>query len=341
MSSFNDHRSIGLSDIEQNLHRLIEQHAPGYCGSMLQEHLYTGGKRLRAQVTLELAELFSIANENTVQLASAVELLHNATLIHDDVQDGDTARRNQPCTWVTHGMPQAINAGDLGLMLSFQCIEDMEIEDALRWKLSKILSSHSVKTVCGQSLEMTLLTNKDFSLESYTQASLGKTGAFFALPMEGIAHLAHLSDHDREALVHLFAQIGLLFQLQDDVLDCFGSKGRMQGADLCEGKVSLLVVQHLHLHPQDVPYFVNLLSSSTPLSKQTIHQCIETFTSSGALQLALNEIHFLEDNIYTSAILEQYPQLKTKLEALLDTIMMPIQHLFKRPLEMSQCVRLS
>ena len=336
MSPFNDHRSIGLSDIERNLHRLIQNHAPGYCGQMLHEHLDTGGKRLRAQVTLQLATLFSVDSENALQWASAVELLHNATLIHDDVQDGDTTRRNHPCTWVEHGIPQAINAGDLGLMLPFQCIEAMDIEDALRWRLSRILSAHSVRTVCGQSLEMTLLPNKDFSFNSYTNAALGKTGAFFALPMEGVAHLAGLSKKEREELVHLFAQIGLLFQMQDDVLDCFGNKGRMQGADLCEGKVSALVVQHLYLHPQDTSYFVSLLSSETPLSKHTIEQCIDIFAQSGALQLALTEIQVLEDDIYTSEILNSYPRLKVQVEMLLDTIMTPIQHLFERPLEMSQ-----
>jgi geranylgeranyl diphosphate synthase type I len=260
--------------------------------------LDTGGKRLRAQVTLQLATLFSVDSENALQWASAVELLHNATLIHDDVQDGDTTRRNHPCTWVEHGIPQAINAGDLGLMLPFQCIEAMDIEDALRWRLSRILSVHSVRTVCGQSLEMTLLPNKDFSFNSYTNAALGKTGAFFALPMEGVAHLAGLSKKEREELVHLFAQIGLLFQMQDDVLDCFGNKGRMQGADLCE--------------------------------------CIDIFAQSGALQLALTEIQVLEDDIYTSEILNSYPRLKVQVEMLLDTIMTPIQHLFERPLEMSQ-----
>ena len=335
MSPFNDTHPIGLIDVEGAMQAIIAKHANNYCGSMMQEHLQTGGKRLRATVTLELGDLFGVSPENALHWASAVELLHNATLIHDDIQDGDTTRRNQPTTWVSHGVPQAINAGDLGLMLPFQCIDKIDTDDGVRWQLSKILSQHAIRTVCGQSLEMTLLPNQDFSLASYQQASLGKTGAFFALPMEGIALMAGLSTLERKSLVTLFSNIGLLFQMQDDILDCFGSKGRMLGADICEGKVSLLVVSHLHLHPSEAARFVSILTQKDT-SGPDISSIIADFEHRGALDLALNQIHRLEHSITAAPILQRYPELKKRVYDLLDTIMRPIGHLIPQPMRISQ-----
>ena len=131
MSPFNDIKRNQVLDIDEGIRSLIQQHADDFCGSMLQEHLDTGGKRLRAKLTLQLAELFHIDHHDALQWALAVELLHNATLIHDDIQDGDRTRRNRPTTWSIHGVPQAINAGDLGLMLPYQCIVFLRIAWAL------------------------------------------------------------------------------------------------------------------------------------------------------------------------------------------------------------------
>ena len=122
MSPFSEVRHIN-PNLDECLSQFIMEYADGFCGEMLQTHIKTGGKRLRAKLTLQLANVFNIDLQNAFHWAMAVELLHNATLIHDDVQDGDEVRRNKPTTWVTYGVPQAINAGDLGLMLPFQCIE--------------------------------------------------------------------------------------------------------------------------------------------------------------------------------------------------------------------------
>ena len=336
MSPFTNTKRNLVLDIDESLRALIKQHADGFCGKMLQEHLDTGGKRLRATLTLQLAALFQIAPKDALQWALAVELLHNATLIHDDVQDGDRTRRNRPTTWAVHGIPQAINAGDLGLMLPYQCIENMNISDSVRWRLAQTLSKHSIATVNGQSLEMRLLPNRDFTLESYTTAALGKTGAFFGLPMEGIAHLAKLDKTECYQLVELFSKIGLLFQMQDDILDCFGSKGRQQGADICEGKVSFLVVNHLCLYPEDKPMFTDILEQRSPVDHHTIEHCIDTFAEHGALSLALQELSLLEHRICNATILFDYPNLQQLVHSLLDTIMDPIQHLFEMPLEMTQ-----
>ena len=336
MSPFAETLMGGAPMIERALRQLVQEHAAGFCGDMLEEHLGTGGKRIRAKMTLQLAKLFGVDSEDSLQWAIAVEMLHNATLIHDDVQDGDTTRRNHPTCWANHGVPQAINAGDLGLMLPYQCIERMNVSDAVRWRLAQTLSKHSIATVCGQSLEMTLLPKRDFTLSSYTKSALGKTGAFFGLPLEGLAYMVDMESEHREALVKLYSNLGLLFQMQDDILDCFGDKGRMRGADLCEGKVSLLVVEHLQLYPTEQRDFVRLLESESPLESHVVERYIHMFANRGALELALQEVSLLEHHLCNAPILDAYPHHKRLITNLLDRIMEPIQHLFHRPVEMVQ-----
>ena len=120
--------------------------------------------------------------------------------------------------------------------------------------------------------------------------------------------------------------------MQDDILDCFGNKGRKQGADICEGKVSFLVVEHLYLFPSDKSIFIDILESPSPVSEKTIEQCIDLFSEHGALNLALKEIALLEHQLCNAPILQRYPALHVLVHGLLDTIMDPIQHLFDTPL---------
>ena len=126
--------------------------------------------------------------------------------------------------------------------------------------------------------------------------------------MEGITILAELNEEHRRCLVELYSQVGLLFQIQDDILDCFGNKGRMRGADICEGKVSILIVEHLYLYPEDEAFFIEVLERPS-LEPELIQRCIDLFSEGGALNMALHELMVLEQQICNSEILELY-QLK-------------------------------
>ena len=97
-----------------NVERLMRSLASGdrleRAGVMVQEHLATGGKRIRARLAMCATAALGGDRGDAIGWAAAVELLHNATLIHDDIQDGDRMRRGEPTTWVRHGAAQAINA---------------------------------------------------------------------------------------------------------------------------------------------------------------------------------------------------------------------------------------
>ena len=274
----------GLHLVEALMARLAGGGRFERTGVMVQEHLSTGGKRMRARLSLAAAAALGASREAAAPWAAAVELLHNATLVHDDIQDGDLIRRGQPTVWVRHGVPQAINAGDLLLMLPFLALADLDAPGSVRWELSRALADHAARTVRGQSEELDLLPGGHLDRAAYSRSVRGKTGALFALPVEGAALVAGLSAAEAAALGEAFVELGVLFQLQDDVLDLYGDKGRgAPGADLKEGKVSALVVAHLERVPEDRAWLLNLLRAPRDLTPQReVEEAIRRFRASGA-----------------------------------------------------------
>ena len=111
-----------LSRVEARMTELAGDRLIDPAAAMVCEHLDTGGKRLRARLALASCQALGGTAEDAVDWAAAVELLHNASLIHDDIQDGDRTRRGRPALWTKYGAAQAINTGDLLLMLPFRAL---------------------------------------------------------------------------------------------------------------------------------------------------------------------------------------------------------------------------
>jgi geranylgeranyl diphosphate synthase type I len=299
-------------------------------GAIVQEHLYTGGKRLRARLALSSIEALGGDGRGAVAWAAACELLHNATLVHDDLQDHDAVRRGHFAVWVRHGQAQAINAGDLLLMLPFIALEHLAVEPALRWHLARAIARRAEQTVRGQSLEMCLLHGGRWDRESYADAATGKTSALMALPVHGAALLAGRSPEESERLSDCFQRVGLLFQIQDDVLDLFGDKGRGEvGGDVREGRVSALVVEHLRLHPADQPWLVELLGRAREATTdREVEQVAARFERDGALDAVLERIAEEREAIRSAPALASEPRLREVAMDLVDLSLAPIAHLF-------------
>lgn len=279
-------------------------------GQMVQELLAAGGKRVRARLALAAAEALGVPRAEAVAWAAACELLHNATLVHDDIEDGDTHRRGTPTTWVRHGIPQAINAGDLLLMLPYRALEQLDTSDAIRWRLSRALARTAEATVRGQSYEMDLLGSSRFGWDDWTLAAAGKTGAMLALPIEGAALLAGYAPEAAAALAADFAKLGLVYQLHDDALDASASKGRPAGSDVAAGKVSALVVAHLALRPGDAAWLQPILARPrAQTAPEDITQALQRFRRSGAVQMVLSRAEALGASVRTSDALIGEPAL--------------------------------
>lgn len=222
---------------------------------MLSYHYNSGGKRLRPLcVYLAAGSLRGAMSEeqflkHVTPYAVAVEMIHNATLIHDDIQDGDEVRRGQPTLWKRYSVAQGINCGDLLFFLPQRLIQQTSYADSLKLALLSLMQERTTDVILGQcdefSLKERLVGQGTFpSLKNYEQMARGKTAALFELPLVGGATLMNADGAQIAALKKSSAALGLAFQIQDDVLDLWGKKGRNQvGSDIAEGKLSYLVVQ--------------------------------------------------------------------------------------------------
>ena len=217
---------------------------------------------------------------------SACELLHNATLVHDDLQDGDTVRRGSPTIWIKHGMAQAVNVGDVLLMLATLALENSPINPNIRWHLASAMTRRAAETASGQALELVLLERGWMGRDTYLRAARGKTGPFFALPIEAAVLCAgHPPEHARLVADATLA-LGALYQVCDDIMDLYGNKGRGSiGNDIREGKVSALTVAHLEVSPEDEPHLLaTLLRPREETTDAEVHEWTTRFREGGALR---------------------------------------------------------
>ena len=230
--------------------RLTEATAEaGLLGDMVRYQLDTGGKRLRALLPPWICHELGGPALEALDLGVGLELLHNATLVHDDLQDGDTVRRGQPTVWRVWGSAQAINAGDALYFLGMERLLAAPRGPATAGFASRAL----VRVIGGQVMEFQLQEQPpagEALLAGWREMAAGKTGALFGACFHAGAVAAGRSPADAAVLAAFGERIGLLFQVQDDLLDLVGQKGRdRQGSDLAEGKLSYPVAWALAQAP--------------------------------------------------------------------------------------------
>lgn len=318
----------GLDEVERTMDRLIG--ASDHAGRMAREHVAAGGKRLRARLALAAGEALGAPVQDAVAWAAAVELLHNATLVHDDIQDGDRTRRGRPTLWTVHGTAQAINAGDMMLMLPYLAVAQTPTHASA--ELCRVMAEHAVFTVRGQIAEIDLLPSGALAWDDYLSAIEGKTGALLSLPVHGAAVIAGRSLQQARTLGAAFMPLGVLFQLQDDLLDLYGDKGRQRrGCDLYEGKVSALVVAHLARRPGDRSWLLELLETPrVDTSPLEVDRAIDAFLQSGAVGDVVSLIDDLAQRTTSDEALASEPALGVLAHRLSRLAVAPIRHLFTR-----------
>lgn len=264
-------------------------------GSLAAEHLATGGKRMRARLCLELCAALGVGEDAAVGWAAAVEMLHNATLVHDDIQDGDAVRRGQPTVWARHGVPQAINAGDLMLMLPIsRLVARLPVDEATRWRLAEALTRSAEAIVRGQGDDLSLRerVTRDPELdpvEEVLACAERKTAALFSLCAEGAALLAGRAPEEARREAAPLVAVGIAFQLVDDIVDGYGDKGRKApGNDVREGKISVLFAEHLALHPAERRWLLGILALSREDTRdRQVADVLDRVAHGGALDASL------------------------------------------------------
>ncbi len=208
---------------------------------MSNHHLSSGGKRLRALLTLESAKLTGFkGGKRDINLAACVELIHSATLLHDDVIDESEIRRGVKTTNSVWGNQSSILVGDYLLSRCFEMmVEDGDLE------ILKLLSSTSAKIAQGEVLQLQHKGEADLLEETYIEIINLKTASLFAAATKTGACLSKSSEKEKKALESYGRNLGLAFQIADDALDYYAKEklfGKEVGKDFFEGKVTLPII---------------------------------------------------------------------------------------------------
>lgn len=218
------------------------QALPGFIRDMARYALETGGKRVRPELVLAAHEQFGGDRRPFVHLAAAIELIHNASLVHDDFQDGDETRRGAPAVWTAYPWQQSVNLGTLMFTAPFDVIQASQLEAGAKVALLGFARRCVASLIEGQMREFEARAVGAWDEETWLGITRGKTGALFALCLRGGAMLGGASPRDLEALEAAGVTLGRLFQLRDDIIDVLGAKeSRDVGGDIREGKPTLLI----------------------------------------------------------------------------------------------------
>ncbi len=200
----------------------------------------SGGKRLRPMLTLAAAALFNYKGENHIKLATSVEFMHTATLLHDDVVDESDLRRGKSTARTIWGNQASVLVGDFLLGQAFRMMVEVGSLDAL-----DVLSSAACVIAEGEVLQLSVAKNMETTEDDYLAVIRAKTAALFAAAAEVGPIVAETSKSNRNALKSYGMNLGLAFQLVDDALD-YGGKaadlGKNVGDDFREGKITLPVI---------------------------------------------------------------------------------------------------
>lgn len=225
--------------------RFLEQKQPTILYEATQYLPLAGGKRFRPFLTMISCESVSGDSKNALPLAAGVELVHNFTLVHDDIMDHSVLRRNLPSVHVKFGEPAAILAGDLLFAKSFEAVLSTPLDFPTFKHLQQSFIDCIIAICEGQQLDMEFEARKTVSEKEYLEMISKKTGALFELSAKGGGLVGGGNPQEVAALQTYGMSLGLAFQIWDDYLDMSSTQttlGKDIGNDIRNGKKTLIAV---------------------------------------------------------------------------------------------------
>lgn len=245
------------------------------------------GKRIRPVLCLLCCEARGGDWEQALPAAAAVELVHNFSLIHDDIEDGDSTRRGRPTVWSIWGVPQALNAGDTLFTLAHLALfrlSDRGVQPETVLSALQILLQACLRLTEGQFLDLRFESQEEVSVEDYLFMVARKTAELLSAACELGALVAGASPEVRQRLRAFGYHTGIAFQIQDDILGIWGDPavtGKPVGSDLRRGKKTFPVLYALSREPA-----LRDLLPNTACSSDNLQAAMALIHRSGAREAA-------------------------------------------------------
>jgi len=263
LDALSNHRDRVEKEIMKSLGKMEQKNLHG-----AMTHLFKGGgKRLRAILPRLVGEAVGGANDGHYTLGASIEIIHNFTLIHDDIIDQDPIRRGLDAVHVEYDDATAINAGDAMLAVGFEILaESGEIPNNRLRHLIRSIGKMVRKVAEGQQEDIEFESRDEVSEQDYIEMIAGKTSAMFETCARTGAILANADEETVENMAEWGLNLGLCFQLMDDLIDITGDTetlGKPAGSDIIQGKMTLIAI-HAKRTGDDLPYFERVFGSGDP-----------------------------------------------------------------------------
>jgi geranylgeranyl diphosphate synthase type II len=220
-----------------------------YLYDLLSDYPQRGGKMMRPCMCIAAARLFGAPLENAIYTAVAIEMLHNALLIHDDIEDGSEKRRGRPTLHLLHGVPLALNAGDTLTLMSFKPLLEnrVRIGDRLTLRIIEETQRMARESAEGQAMELgwRRYNTTELGDADYLEMVLKKTCWLATIyPVRVGALIGSRDSVDLDPFVRYGFFLGAAFQIQDDLLNLVGDDGygKEIDGDIWEGKRTLMLI---------------------------------------------------------------------------------------------------
>ncbi len=231
-----------LAVFENYLAQLALPDEPKLLYAPIEYSLAGGGKRLRPLLLLLSCEAFSGNHQQALSAAAAVEVFHNFTLLHDDIMDHSDTRRGKPSVVARWGENVAILSGDAMLITAYRLLAS--VPAAQLGRVMEIFNTMAVEVCEGQQYDMDFETRQKVSVVEYMRMIELKTSVLLAGSAMIGALIGGASEEDARKLYKFAVELGMAFQLQDDLLDSYGDEqlGKPIGGDILEGKKTFLMI---------------------------------------------------------------------------------------------------
>lgn len=254
--------------------------------------LESGGKRLRPIIALNVSELLGGKISDTLPAAAALEIFHNFTLAHDDIMDNSMLRRGKKTINSKWDNNTGILSGDVMLIISYEVLN--QYQDSKYIHLSKKLTEIS-RLVCeGQQADMDFASKNDITENEYFEMIKNKTAVLIGCSFMFGGIVAEANDLNTNLLYEIGLNLGIAFQLEDDLLDCFGDQekfGKKIGGDIIEKKKTLLYLfTNSNLEPKKKLEFENIFNSNEIAESEKINSIKLFYETSGALKYVKNKV---------------------------------------------------
>lgn len=249
--------------------------------------LNTGGKRLRPVLLLMASNLYTSDIQSALMPALGIEIFHNFTLVHDDIMDKASVRRNHPTVHAKWGTNTAILSGDAMFIRAYDYIFDYRGREAE--KVYRVFNQSALRVCEGQQYDMNFETTPDVSEEQYLKMIELKTAELIACSLKIGALIGGANDSEADKIFEFGKNMGMAFQLQDDYLDSFGDEqafGKNIGGDILADKKTYLVIKAYEKSDEADRNRLDQLIGNKQIDPQSkIHQVKDIYLRLGIDQL--------------------------------------------------------